>query len=275
MYNAIRSVVRQHVLKALVQGQDKEITLAFNLSMQCNPGETVSYVQDLISCAVPARARRILFCPSTDIYEYGQVLRENRIGCGIQNIHDAQSGAYTGEVSARQALSAGASHALLGASYRRLYFNEDNAFIARKFKAALSCALTPVLCVGETLEQHRQTLFSKVVGEQVLSALHGVNLKRGDAAVAYEPVWAVERGRAADPKQINEALLHIRNLLAGRYGEAIAEGIPVLLAYDLPAAQIMEYAVQPGLDGFLLSAGVHGRGYMQEVLSWFAAGDDH
>jgi triosephosphate isomerase len=175
------------------------------------------------------------------------------IAVGVQNLHTERSGAFTGEISGPMARDAGATLALCGHSERRQLFGETPAFVGAKVAAALRDGLTPVLCVGETLDERDAGATIAVVTEQLAAVYSG--LLPGEAArvvIAYEPVWAIGTGRNATPAQAGEVHAAIRGWLAAHVGAEVAASTRILYGGSVKADNADALLSQPDVDGALV-----------------------
>lgn len=178
---------------------------------------------------------------------------DSRFKLAAQNIHDAAQGAYTGEVSAAMLASVGATYVILGHSERRAYFGEDNAWLAKKVNRALETGLSPIFCVGETLDEREQNRTFEVVGSQLAEGLFHLSADQlRQVVIAYEPVWAIGTGKTATPEQAQEVHAFIRKQLADQYGSTVAEGISILYGGSVKPNNAKELFSQPDIDGGLV-----------------------
>jgi triosephosphate isomerase len=172
------------------------------------------------------------------------------IKVGAQNMHYEEQGAYTGEISPLM-LSGICEYVILGHSERRQYFGETDEVVNGKIRAALAVELTPILCVGEQLEQKEAGKTEEVVTRQVRGALNGIESPIG-MVIAYEPIWAIGTGRAETGEGANAIIAIIRNTVARLYGEGTAQEIRILYGGSVTAANIAEYVRQSEIDGALV-----------------------
>jgi triosephosphate isomerase len=172
------------------------------------------------------------------------------IKVGAQNMHFKEQGAYTGEISPLM-LSGICEYVILGHSERRQYFGETDEVVNGKIRAALAVELTPILCVGERLEQKEAGKTEEVVTRQVRGALNGIESPIG-MVIAYEPIWAIGTGRAETGEGANAIIAIIRNTVARLYGEGTAQEIRILYGGSVTAANIAEYVRQSEIDGALV-----------------------
>lgn len=172
------------------------------------------------------------------------------IALGAQNVSQHESGAYTGDVSAAMLKELGARYVIVGHSERRQYQGETDAQVAVKAQRALAAGLTPIVCVGETLQEREQGETESVVGRQ-LSAVIQLNGERlTDLVVAYEPVWAIGTGRTATPEQAQAVHAALRALLAA--ADLQAAGVRILYGGSMNAGNAAELLAQPDIDGGLI-----------------------
>ena len=175
------------------------------------------------------------------------------IGVGAQNIHQAESGAYTGEVSAEMLLSAGCTHVIIGHSERRQYFGESDDLVNAKLRRALDAELNPIVCIGETLEERDAGTTMEVVSSQVRGALQGVSAEQMERVVlAYEPVWAIGTGRNATPEQAQEVHATIRALISELYGSETADALRIQYGGSMKPGNAGDLLRQPDVDGGLI-----------------------
>jgi triosephosphate isomerase len=202
---------------------------------------------------------RVLCPPFTSLLAVRALLEGTGIGLGAQNMHWEISGAYTGEVSATM-LAEICSHVIIGHSERRAYFGETDETVNRKVQVALEHNLTPIMCVGETLEENESGRTSEVVSRQIKSGLDRLDLgsstdpeKEAAIVIAYEPVWAIGTGRAATASGANSVIAEfIRPAMAELYGDAFAQSVRVLYGGSVKGDNAVEYFAQPDIDGALV-----------------------
>ena len=198
-------------------------------------------------------AADVVICPTfTVLPAVAEAARGSGVRVAAQNMHEAESGAYTGEVSAAMIEDAGATAVVLGHSERRQLFGETDEALARKVPAALAAGLEPILCVGETEAERDGERTEEVLERQIRADLADV----GDAqlerlVVAYEPVWAIGTGRTATPEQAEDAIRFIRGLLAERNREA-AERVRILYGGSVNPDNVDDLISRPQIDGALV-----------------------
>ncbi len=172
---------------------------------------------------------------------------------GAQNMHEAESGAYTGEISAAMIQSTGSQYVILGHSERRTIFKESDDLINKKLKAALKSGLKPIFCIGETLEEREKNITNDVLKRQVAVGLDGISESElENIIIAYEPVWAIGTGRTATPAQAEDAHNFIRNLIKDKYSKNAAENIIIQYGGSVKPDNSGELLSQPDIDGALV-----------------------
>jgi triosephosphate isomerase len=175
------------------------------------------------------------------------------VAVGAQNLHPQPEGAFTGEVSGKMIRSTGARYVLAGHSERRLIFGEPDEFIGRKVRAALDLGLTPILCVGERMEEREAGDTMKVVARQLRAGLDRLDAaKMARVIVAYEPVWAIGTGKTATPEEGAEVHRSIRKEVATRSSPGVAEGMRILYGGSVKPDNIADLLAQSEIDGALV-----------------------
>jgi len=196
----------------------------------------------------------VTLCPPfTALPVVVEVVRGTQITVGAQNMYPEDSGAFTGEVSPLMLKDIGVDYVIIGHSERRKYFKEDDEFINKKLKVALKHGLTPILCVGEVLEEREKNLTFCVLENQLRRDLDGI--EQNDVqkiVIAYEPVWAIGTGKVATPAQAQEAIRFIRELLAEMYSEEVSEKVRILYGGSINPDNFLGIIVQPDIDGGLV-----------------------
>ncbi|MFW5967262.1 MAG: triose-phosphate isomerase [Persicimonas sp.] len=183
----------------------------------------------------------------------GEVVDGTHVGLAAQNMHWADSGAYTGEVSPTMIEDAGCDWVILGHSERRAYFGESDQEVNHKTHVALEHGLEPIICIGESLEERQDGRMMQKVEFQVRAALAGVDADAMDEIVlAYEPLWAIGTGETASPEQAQEVHAAIRSLVAELYDDRAAERLRILYGGSVKPHNIDELIAQPDLDGALV-----------------------
>ncbi|MBP3192560.1 triose-phosphate isomerase [Natronogracilivirga saccharolytica] len=172
---------------------------------------------------------------------------------GAQNVHFEDNGAFTGEISTSMLTEVGCDYVILGHSERREYFGEDDAIINKKVKKALLAGITPIVCVGEVLDERKQNRHFDVVKTQTAGSLEGLSASELEKVViAYEPVWAIGTGETASPEQAQEMHAFIRDELAKLFGKEAADTVLILYGGSMKPANAGELLQKPDVDGGLI-----------------------
>lgn len=228
--------------------------IAGNWKMYKTIPEAVAFVERLAPRASVSQAELYLAVPFTAISSAAQVALGSGLKIGAQNMHDAEEGAFTGEVAGRMLVDAGATFVLLGHSERRHLFGESNEVIRSKVARAFEVGLQPILCVGERLEERQAGRAQEVVAEQLTACLAGLRGKKklAQLVVAYEPVWAIGTGETATPEQAEEMHRFCRSVVAERFGAEVAEGLPILYGGSVKPSNAAELLALDEIDGVLV-----------------------
>lgn len=196
----------------------------------------------------------VVICPPfTSLSEAASMIKNTRVKLGAQNLHYEESGAFTGEISAKMLLSAGCEYVIIGHSERRTLFGEKDDLINRKIKRALMNGLKPIFCVGELLEEREKNITERVIETQVVNGLENLLPDQlNDLVVAYEPVWAIGTGKTATPEQAEEVHVFIRKLVGDRFSAKLAEDLPILYGGSVKPENSAELLNKENVDGALV-----------------------
>ena len=196
----------------------------------------------------------IVVCPVvTALSVVADILIESNISLGAQNLYWEDSGAFTGEVSAPLLKEIGVQYVIIGHSERRQYFGETNQTVNKKIRAALKHGLTPIVCVGEVLQEREANKTFDVIRTQCKESLAGFSADEMKAMIiAYEPVWAIGTGKTATPAQAQEVHKFIRGLLVKMHNEEAAETVRIQYGGSVKPDNIAELMAQPDIDGALV-----------------------
>ena len=194
----------------------------------------------------------VVCAPFPYLSQVEALITHSQVKLGAQNLNTNSAGAFTGEVSAKMIKEFGVRHVIVGHSERRGLYGETSSLVAEKVKASLDSDLTPLLCVGESLEQREAGETETVVAEQInaIIELVGIGAFR-NIIIAYEPVWAIGTGKTASPEQAQAAHLFIRSLL-GESNESIAQSTPILYGGSMNAGNANELISCADIDGGLI-----------------------
>ena len=225
--------------------------IAANWKMHKTVAEAAQFVDALLP-RIAATQHDVVICPP---FTALTAVVERRYGTAVkvaaQNMHEEESGAYTGEVSAAMLVELDVEAVVLGHSERRQYFNETDETLARKVPAALSAGLEPILCVGESEAARDADQTDAVLERQLQADLADVEPTRiAEVVIAYEPIWAIDTGRTATPEQAQETITYIRDVLRQRGAEA--DRVRILYGGSVKPGNAAELLSQPDIDGALV-----------------------
>jgi triosephosphate isomerase len=226
---------------------------AGNWKMNKTPSETKAFIEQMKPLVADTESE-VLFCvPAIDIVPAVEAAKGSNIEIGAENMYFEDKGAYTGEISAKMIVDAGATHVIIGHSERRDIFGECNQMINKKVLKALEAGLVPVICCGESLEQREQGITVDWIRMQIKIALQGVTAAQvAGSVIAYEPIWAIGTGRTATTEQAQEVCGAIRALVEELYGKDTAEAVRILYGGSVNPGNAAELFAQPDIDGGLV-----------------------
>ncbi|MDR0789880.1 MAG: triose-phosphate isomerase [Bacteroidales bacterium] len=196
----------------------------------------------------------VVICPPFPYLELtSDIGEESDFSVGAQNVSKFDNGAYTGEISAKMLEDMNIYYCIVGHSERRKYFNETNEDIAEKVKRLFEVDITPIVCVGESLEQRESGNHFGIIKKQVVEGLfHLSNEQMENVIIAYEPIWAIGTGRTATSQQAQEIHSFIRGLVAEKYGKQTADNISILYGGSCNTQNAKELFAMPDVDGGLI-----------------------
>ena len=228
--------------------------LVGNFKMHKTVAEVVKYVKEFRALVKDLQGIEIALAPPfTAIHAAAEAARNSNVEISAQDVHWERQGAFTGEVSAEMIREAGATCVIIGHSERRTLFGETDVSVNRKMSAAFDAGLTPIVCIGETLQEREGNETFAVLDRQIALGLEGLAAERVPTLVlAYEPVWAIGTGRNATPAQAAEAHAHIRERLREAYGAEQADRCRIIYGGSVKTDNIRELATQPDVDGALV-----------------------
>jgi triosephosphate isomerase (TIM) len=228
--------------------------IAGNWKMYKSVHETVVFVKELRSALKDTSGVEIVVAPPfTAIHAAAEAARNTTIGVAAQDLYWEKEGAFTGEVAPGMIKEAGAEYVIIGHSERRRLFGETDAMVNRKVGAAIAADLTPIVCIGETLEEREADATLDVLDRQLKDGLDRVTSGQiSDLVIAYEPVWAIGTGRNATAAQAGEAHAHIRKRLRQWFGGDAADHCHVIYGGSVKPDNIKELIAEPDVDGALV-----------------------
>ncbi len=234
--------------------------VAGNWKMNKSISDAIQLINDLhesLSDLVLPAHLHVVICPPAlyieKIRAILSLLENNDMTIGAQNCHQAENGAYTGEISAAMLASVKAEYVIVGHSERRAYYAETNALLRDKTLAVLQQGLTVIFCCGENLQERESNRQTEVVAQQLRESLFQLTAEQWqNVVVAYEPVWAIGTGKTATPSQAQTMHGFIRQLIETHYGSDIAQAVPILYGGSCNAANADELFACPDIDGGLI-----------------------
>ena len=196
----------------------------------------------------------VAICPSFGFLDaVSSVVTGSSIKLGAQNVHPAENGAFTGEISSSMLKDLGCNLVIVGHSERRELFHECDKLVNEKIKTALSHGLEIILCVGETLEEREAGETNSIVGSEVTGSLAEISAEQmAHITVAYEPIWAIGTGKVATPEQAEEVHAHIRGILIEQFGDEVAQATRIQYGGSVKPTNAEELLAQPNIDGALV-----------------------
>ncbi len=228
--------------------------IAANWKMFKTVHEAVVFAKEFRSLVKDMEEVEIVVSPPfTALHAVAEAVRNSPIGVAGQNLHWEREGAFTGETSAGMLKEAGAEYVIIGHSERRRLFQETDETVNRKLMAALGAQLTPIVCIGETLEEREKNETLAVLDRQIKAGLDGLTGDQvGALVIAYEPVWAIGTGRNATPQQAGEAHAHIRSRVRQWFGGPAADHCHIIYGGSVKPDNIHELVLLPDVDGALV-----------------------
>lgn len=241
-----------------------------NWKMNTTVSEAVQLAKNIRDKLDPVTSVTKVLCPPfISLAPVHNELIGTTVHVGAQNMHYENKGAFTGEIAPTMLVDF-CSYVIIGHSERRQYFQETNELIKRKLLAAISNGLTPILCVGETLDDKESGNTRTVILNQITSALSGADGISNNLVVAYEPVWAIGTGRAADANTAQETMSYIRAMLTVVLGIPSAKSIPLLYGGSVSQDNVSEFAREPDIDGALVGGASLDADHFTSIATIFA-----
>jgi triosephosphate isomerase (TIM) len=228
--------------------------MAANWKMYKTPDQTRDFFRDFLPMVQDHDRDEIAVCPPfVNIHAAVEAAKGSRVAIGGQNMFWEKEGAYTGEISTAMLLASGCTHVIIGHSERRQYFGETDDTVNMKLKAALEAGLTPIVCVGEVLEERESNLTEDVLRRQCLRAFHAISGKKAaKLVVAYEPVWAIGTGKTATPQLASDAHELIRGEAAKAFGDDFASQLRILYGGSVKPDNAKALMSEEQIDGALV-----------------------
>ena len=232
----------------------RRTVIAGNWKMNFTPSEAKAFITAVKPLVAGKNGCDIIFCaPYVTIAAAQEAAKGSNIKIGAENVHFAEKGAYTGEVSAKMLTECGVEYVIIGHSERRQYFGETDETVNLRTKAALAAGMKVILCLGEVKDQRLSGITDEVVAMQTKLDLKDVTAEEmKNIIIAYEPVWAIGTGLTATPEQAEETCSVIRKTLAAIYGEKVAEETTIQYGGSMNEKNAAELLAKPNVDGGLI-----------------------
>lgn len=232
----------------------RRTVIAGNWKMNFTPAEATAFINEIKPLVAGKDGCDVIFCaPYVTIAAAMEAARGSNITIGAENVHFAEKGAYTGEVSATMLKAIGVNTVIVGHSERRQYFGETDETVNLRTKAALAAGLRVILCMGEVKDQRVAGITNEICAMQIKLDLAGVTAEQmKNVIIAYEPVWAIGTGLTATPEQAEEACAVIRGVLCELYGKAVAEATTIQYGGSMNEKNAAELLAKPNVDGGLI-----------------------
>jgi len=248
--------------------------VAGNWKMNLDYAEGISLFSEIVNMVRDEKQGEqlaIICAPATHLNSLAK-LGGNTVSVGAQNCHHKESGAYTGEISAKMIKSVGCEYVIIGHSERRQYFAESNELLAEKTNIALQNGLTPIFCIGETLDERNNGSYFEVLKSQLEEGIFVLSAEDfGKIVIAYEPVWAIGTGLTATSEQAQEVHAFIRKEIAGKYDSAAADNTSILYGGSCNPKNAGELFAQADIDGGLIGgASLKSRDFVDIVKTFNA-----
>ena len=223
--------------------------IAGNWKMNMLPNEAIEYIEEFAPMVKDTENEVILCVPYTNLFYTLMNAQGTNIKIGAQNMHYAENGAYTGEVSPQMLKSIGVEYVIIGHSERRQYYNETDETVNKKVKAAYEVGLKPIVCVGESLEEREAGKTESIITNQTRLALEGLsNADVETTIIAYEPIWAIGTGKTATSEDANNSIKAIRAEIARIYGNDVAEKVIIQYGGSVKSSNAKELFTTTDID---------------------------
>lgn len=228
--------------------------IAANWKMYKDPAQTKEFFREFLPLVTKHDRDEIVVCPPyVDLHAAIESVKGSQVAVGAQNLYWKTEGAFTGEISPTMLVAIGCTHVIIGHSERRQYFGETDDTVNLKLKAALEHGLTPIVCVGEVVEEREAGLTEDVLRRQCMRAFSKLSAKKAaKLVVAYEPVWAIGTGKTATPEMASDAHVLIRGEAAKAFGDDFGAGLRILYGGSVKPENAKALMSQEEIDGALV-----------------------
>lgn len=227
--------------------------IAGNWKMNNTIAQTEALLKDLKPLVVDADCEVVVCAPFTSLAKAIEITKNSNIAVGAENVHWAEKGAFTGEISAEMLAELGVKYVIIGHSERRQYFNETDETVNKRVKAALAAGLKPIICIGETLAEREGGKVEEVLVRQTTGAFADIDAKElKNIVIAYEPVWAIGTGKTATAQQANDTIKIVRDTIAKLYGKSEADKMRIQYGGSMNPENAKELMAMEEIDGGLI-----------------------
>lgn len=227
--------------------------IAGNWKMNNTIAQTEALLKDLKPLVVDADCEVVVCAPFTSLAKAIELTKNSNIAVGAENVHWAEKGAFTGEISAEMLAELGVKYVIIGHSERRQYFNETDETVNKRVKAALAAGLKPIICIGETLAEREGGKVEEVLVRQTTRAFADIDAKElKNIVIAYEPVWAIGTGKTATAQQANDTIKIVRDTIAKLYDKSEADKMRIQYGGSMNPKNAKELMAMEEIDGGLI-----------------------
>ena len=227
--------------------------IAGNWKMNKTAAEAVALINELKPLVAKAKPEVVVCVPYTDLWAVKEAIAGSRIRLGAENVAWADSGAFTGEISADMLKEIGVEYVIIGHSERRQYFGETDESVNKRLKQALNKGLKPIVCVGETLTEREKNKTKRVLKKQVLEGFNEITAEDfANIVIAYEPVWAIGTGKTATAEDANKTIGYIRSLVKKTWGAEVGKALRIQYGGSMKPANAKELMAERNIDGGLI-----------------------
>lgn len=241
--------------------------IAGNWKMFKTVSEATAFVNEVKGQAEVDGVDSVICAPFTNLPALVEAVKGTNLKVGAQNLHWEDNGAFTGEISGVMLKDLGVDYVIIGHSERRAYFAETDETVNKKVHASFKHGLTPIVCVGEKLEEREAGQTKEVCKVQTEAAFAGLSAEQAaEVVVAYEPIWAIGTGKSSTAADANEVIAYIRELVAGLYSQNVADAVRIQYGGSVKPNNIAEYMAESDIDGALVGgASLEPASYIQLV----------
>ncbi|GIP30729.1 triosephosphate isomerase [Paenibacillus sp. J23TS9] len=227
--------------------------IAGNWKMFKTVKEAKAFIEEVKGKAEVDGVESVICAPFTNLPALVEAVKGTSLKIGAQNLHFEDNGAFTGEISGEMLKDLGVDYVIIGHSERRAYFAETDETVNKKMHAAFRHGLTPIVCVGEKLEEREAGQTKDVCRVQTEAAFKGLSADQAaETVIAYEPIWAIGTGKSSTAQDANEVISYIRELVKGLYGEGVANKVRIQYGGSVKPENVAEYMGQSDIDGALV-----------------------